>query len=185
MLVLASGSKTRADILSSHDISFEQISTDFDEDSIQSKDPKTFVYQATMGKLQSYLGKYELNKPVLCADSVVVSDGKILRKAKDKDDARAILNLQSGNKVSIITCMVFKSSSISLMDISSTTYEFAKFDEQKLENYLNSNEWQGKAGACMVEGFCKEFILSVNGFESTAKGLCVEKLLPFLKSEEK
>ncbi len=185
MLILASNSKTRADILSYYGISFEQIGTNFDEDSIQSKDPKTFVYEATMGKLQSYLSKYDLSKPVLCADSVVVSKGKILRKAKNKDEAREILNLQSGHEVSIITCMAYKSEKISLTDISSTTYQFAKFDEKKLEKYLNSNDWQGKAGACMVEGFCKEFILSVRGFESTAKGLCIEKLLPYLKSEDR
>ena len=39
----------------------------------------------------------------------------------------------------------------------------------------------GKAGAIMVEGFCKPYIKSVDGYESTAMGLCVEKLLPYLK----
>jgi septum formation protein len=33
----------------------------------------------------------------------------------------------------------------------------------------------------MVEGFCKPYIKSVNGFESTAMGLSIEKLLPFLE----
>ncbi len=38
-----------------------------------------------------------------------------------------------------------------------------------------------KAGACMVEGFCKRYIKEVVGLESTAKGLSIEKLLPFLE----
>jgi len=33
----------------------------------------------------------------------------------------------------------------------------------------------------MVEGFCKKYIKSVQGYESTAMGLSVEKLLPWLK----
>ncbi|MBD3806311.1 MAG: septum formation inhibitor Maf, partial [Sulfuricurvum sp.] len=39
----------------------------------------------------------------------------------------------------------------------------------------------GKAGACMVEGFCKPYIREVRGFESTAMGLSIEVLKPFLE----
>ena len=35
----------------------------------------------------------------------------------------------------------------------------------------------------MVEGFCKPYIKSVKGFESTAMGLSIEKLIPFLNSD--
>ena len=51
-----------------------------------------------------------------------------------------------------------------------------------MENYLKSGECFGKAGAIMVEGFCKPYIKSVKGFESTAMGLSIEKLIPFLNS---
>lgn len=180
MLILASSSKTRADILKAHDIEFVQKSSDFDEESLRTKEPKSFVYQATMGKLNSFL-QTKPNQPVLCADTVVTANNEILRKAKDVHDAKRILSLQSGNKVSIITCMAYVDKDISFYDLSSTVYEFAKFDEEKLQNYLKTDEWRGKAGACMVEGFCKEYILSVRGLESTAMGLSIEKLLPFLR----
>jgi septum formation protein len=117
---------------------------------------------------------------VLCADTVVTSKGKLLRKAKDKEDARKILQTQSGSVVSIITCMILKSKTRELIDLSSTDYIFKEFDKDKLEEYLNTDEWQGKAGACMVEGFCKDYILEVRGYESTAMGLCIEKLLPYV-----
>jgi septum formation protein len=67
-----------------------------------------------------------------------------------------------------------------LQGISDTKYQFADFVSDDLENYLASGEWQGKAGACMVEGFCKKYIKSVVGLESNAMGLQVEKLLPWL-----
>ncbi len=184
MLILASLSKTRAEILKKSGIKFKKIATNFDEESIQTTNPKDFVYKATMGKLQSYIKNHGLSNPVLCADSVVVSQNKILRKANSKEEARVILQEQSGNEVSIITCMAYKSEDITLHDISSTTYKFSKFNEEDLEKYLKSDEWKGKAGACMVEGFCKKYILSTRGLESTAMGLCVEKLLPFLQSED-
>jgi septum formation protein len=78
--------------------------------------------------------------------------------------------------------MIYKSKSIELIDISITSYEFKKFEEDDLLNYLKSGECFGKAGAIMVEGFCKPYIKSVKGFESTAMGLSIEKLIPFLNS---
>lgn len=181
MLVLASNSQTRASLLEKFNIKFAQKGIFFDEDTLTCKDPKEFVYMATMGKMDSFLETNSLECPVLCADTVVTARGKILRKAKDKEDARRILALQSGSGVSIITCMVYKTKALSFIDVSSTVYEFDVFEKDDLEDYLASHEWQGKAGACMVEGFCKKYIKSVRGYESTAMGLCVEKLLPFLK----
>ena len=55
-----------------------------------------------------------------------------------------------------------------------------RVEEADLERYLESGLWQGKAGGCMVEGFCKKYIKSVDGYESTAMGLQVESLLPWI-----
>ena len=179
-IVLASNSPIRAQLLSSHGVPFVQKVANFDEESLNISNPRSFVYRATLGKMKSYLAMYDLELPVLCADTVVTCNGKLLRKAKDKNDARRILQEQSGNVVSILTCMILKSKKREFIDVSSTDYKFKEFDENALEEYLESGEWQDKAGACMVEGFCKDYIEEVRGFESTAMGLCVEKLLPFL-----
>ncbi|MGA9045367.1 septum formation inhibitor Maf [Sulfuricurvum sp.] len=182
MLRLASSSITRAELLREAGISFIQESIDFDEDSIIASSPKNFVYQATLGKYRVNLEKFGCSDyPLLVADTVVTAHGKILRKAKDEADARAILEMQSGSDVAIITCMIYKTSRLELMDISSTHYFFDVFDPHEVENYLRSGEWRGKAGACMVEGFCKSYIREVRGFESTAMGLSVEVLKTFLK----
>ncbi len=181
MLRLASGSVTRAELLKDAGINFIQESVEFDEDSIVSSCPKNFVYQATHGK-------YEVNRrafgikdyPLLVADTVVTSGGKILRKAKSEDDARDILLTQSASITSIITCMIYEDSSKQIVDISSTKYLFDEFDEKDLDRYIKSGEWQGKAGACMVEGFCKKYIKQVQGYESTAMGLNTELLKTFL-----
>ncbi|MDD5052369.1 MAG: septum formation inhibitor Maf [Sulfuricurvum sp.] len=181
MLRLASASITRAELLSSAGIPFLQESLDFDEDSILATSPKNFVYQATLGKYKINLEKFGCEDyPLLVADTVVTAHGKILRKAKDETDARTILQMQSGSDVAIITCMIYKTPRLELIDISSTHYFFNVFDPQAIEKYLQSGEWRGKAGACMVEGFCKPYIREVRGFESTAMGLCTEVLKPFL-----
>lgn len=177
MIRLGSNSPTRALILKNFGIDFIQNGGDFDEDSITTTNPKAFCYEATKGKFEELYRIYGINDmPLLVADSVVTCEGKLLRKAKDLNDAKDMLELQSGNKTSVITCMIYKSKEKEIIDISITTYEFFPFDKKHMEEYLDSGECFGKAGAIMVEGFCKPYIKEVIGFESTAMGLSVEKL---------
>ncbi|OCL83385.1 septum formation inhibitor Maf [Arcobacter porcinus] len=182
MIRLGSNSPTRAQILKSFNIDFIQNGGNFDEDSIKTTNPKEFCFLATKGKFEELYSKYTVeDMPLLVADSVVTCEGKLLRKAKDFNDAKYMLELQSGNKTSVISCMIFKSKELELIDISITTYEFMEFDKKDIENYIKSGECFGKAGAIMVEGFCKPYIKNVIGLESTAMGLSIEKLIPFLK----
>jgi len=181
MIRLGSNSSTRAKILKDNNINFVQNGGTFNEDSIKTNNPEEFVRIATLGKFEELLNKYGIEEmPLLVADSVVACDGKLLRKAKNKEDARAMLELQSNNTTSVITCMIFKSKETYLFDVNKTTYEFDTFKKEDLDEYINSGLCMGKAGAIMVEGFCKPYIKKVNGYESTAMGLCIEKLLPFL-----
>ena len=177
-MILCSASKTRAELLKSFGVEFTQEAVDFDEETIIATSPKNFVYQATFGKYR--VAKEMFKDNILVADTVVTSGGEILRKAKDKDDARRILELQSGSVTSIITCTIYEKKDLFFLDISSTDYVFSKFDSYDLEVFLKSGEWRGKAGACMVEGFCKPYIKEVRGLESNAMGLPVQKVLPFV-----
>lgn len=181
MIRLASGSETRAMLLREAGIEFIQESKDFDEDTIVASSPKNFVYQATLGKYEVNLKAFGFDDyPLLVADTVVTSGGKILRKAKSEDDARNILMTQSGSITSIVTCMIYHSKAKKLIDISQTDYIFSDFNLNDLESYLQSGKWREKAGACMVEGFCKSYIKQVKGFESTAMGLNTQVLKTFI-----
>jgi len=181
MIRLASSSQTRALLLNEAGIEFIQESVDFDEDKIMASSPKNFVYQATLGKYEANLKAFGFKDyPLLVADTVVTAKNQILRKAKCVDDARNILMTQSGDVTSIITCMIYQSKEKKLIDISQTDYLFNTFDMDDLDKYLESGEWRGKAGACMVEGFCKSYIKEVRGFESTAMGLNTEVLKRFM-----
>ncbi len=181
MIRLGSNSPTRAFILTSQNIPFVQNGGSFDEDGITETNPYKFVKIATKGKFDELYSKFGCDDmPLLVADSVVVCEDKLLRKAKDKNDARKMIELQSGNKTSVVTCMIFKSQDSYIFDVSKTTYQFAPFNKEDIDRYIESGECMGKAGAIMVEGFCKPYIVSVDGYESTAMGLCIEKLLPFI-----
>jgi len=181
LIRLGSNSPTRALILKNFKIDFIQNGGDFNEDTILTTNPKSFCYEATKGKFNELYKKYGVeDMPLLVSDSVVTSNGELLRKAKDEADAKRMLELQSGSETSVITCMIYKSKKKECIDISITTYEFEEFDEKHMQEYISSGECFGKAGAIMVEGFCKPYIKSVKGYESTAMGLCAEKLFQFM-----
>ena len=181
-MILCSLSNTRAEILKKAGIEFIQKKCDFDEESIKTNDPYEFVIRASYGKFKECLKCFK-NEDIVSADTVVSDGVEILRKAKNKEDAREILLKQSGKKIKIITAMwvFYKNRIFSRVD--ETVYEFREFELNDLEQYLESEEWVGKAGACMVEGFCKKYIRNVIGYESTAMGLCVEELLKIIGEE--
>ncbi len=181
MIVLCSASESRAFLLQNFGIDFIQKVPEFDEEQITTNVAKDFVYTASKGKMETAVKAFGLEMPLLCADTVIsAADGTILRKPKNIDDARRILQIQSGSTISIISAAHYRSKTLFFSDISATHYRFALFGEDEMEAYLQSGLWQGKAGGCMVEGFCKKYILSVKGYESTAMGLQVETLLPWL-----
>ncbi|NPA50212.1 MAG: septum formation inhibitor Maf [Epsilonproteobacteria bacterium] len=178
---LASGSLTRAKMLKEAKVEFIQTPVDFNEESIKADTPRGYVYYVAKGKLLLAKEKFGLNIPILTADSVVVKGGKILKKPKDINEARELLLQQSGSEISIVTSIHYESKNLYFCDTSATYYQFAPFDKEDLNRYLNSKEWEGKAGGCMVEGFCKKYIKRVNGLESCAMGLTLEKLLVWLE----
>jgi len=163
-------------------IEFVQSPVDFDEEALlrEYDDPREFVCAAARGKLQRAIERYGLDIPIVVADTVVTADKEILRKAANEEEARAILKKQSGNKVDIISCMIYADKDGTIEDLDITSYTFAPFDPEDLERYIQSGQWRGKAGACMVEGFCKKYIQDVQGRQSTAMGLQVEKLKEIL-----
>jgi len=181
-MILCSSSPTRAKLLKKAKIDFIQKNCDFDEESIRTSDPYEFVTRASYGKFKECLKCFK-DEDIISADTVVTDSKAVLRKAKSKEDAKEILLKQSGKEIRIVTCMWvrFKGRIFSRLD--ETVYEFSEFDSKDLQNYLDSGEWKGKAGACMVEGFCKKYIKNVKGYESTAMGLCVEELQKIIGGE--
>jgi septum formation protein len=183
MIHLCSNSQSRALLLKQFGIDFIQKAPEYDEEQITTTIAKDFVYTASKGKMEAAVKEFGLELPLLCADSVIMAaDGTILRKAKDVEDARRILSIQSGSTISIVSSLHYRTKELLLVDTSATHYHFAPFEEDDLEAYLESGLWRGKAGGCMVEGFCKKYIRSVDGYESTAMGLQVEVLLPWLST---
>lgn len=180
MITLASSSPTRANLLKDTGINFTQISFQFDESKVEKNvKPEIYVQNVVKAKKEQFLKENVGLKNLLFADSCVAYGDKILGKAKDENEALAMLNLQSGNECSVYTAMIFLGE-FELINVSKTKYKFAKFSEQDLKSYLESGEWRGKAGAMTIENFNKKYIISQHGETSTAMGLNLKILKAFL-----
>lgn len=181
MLRLCSSSLSRKRILEVHNIPFIQCDNNFNEESILIKEPKKFAYHAVLGKHRNALRLYGLDLPLLVVDTVIDYQNTLQRKAKDVKEAELFLQNQSGDSINILTCMIVHTKDFYLLDMSQTHYEFFEFDSHDLQSYLDSCEWQNKAGAVMMEGFHQKYIKKQIGTTSNAMGLNVEVLQGFLK----
>lgn len=177
---LISSSKTRAFLLQSCGIEFNQVNFDFNEH-INVNCHKYHIPMYIVRSKAKQFKNYNPNlKNTLFADSMVVCQDEIFGKANSKKEALYMLNKQSNNVVSVISAMIFESDDMVLENISVTSFVFSKFNEQKLDFYIQNEQYLGKAGAMSIEGFNKEFIKSQIGNTSTAMGLNVEVLKAYL-----
>lgn len=177
---LASSSVTRAKILRDFGIAFTQIPFEYDESINIKKDPLTYTYSVVKAKEKQFLSKNPNLENTLFADSAVIVDNQIYGKAKNESEARDMLLKQSGNLASVVSSFIFIGQNFRLENTSITTYKFKEFSIDDIDMYIKSKDCYGKAGAMMIEGFNKKYIISQVGNTSTAMGLNAEILKAYL-----
>lgn len=180
MIYLVSSSQTRVKLLKEYNIKFKQINFNYDETGVKKDDPISYAYKVVSLKQKQFKSFNNELKNLLFADSCVVVDEKIFGKAKNDDEAIYMLEKQSNNFASIISAFIFEGDKKSIVNLSITTYKFAKFDKKDIDEYIKNKTYLGKAGAMMIEGFNKKYIISQKGNTSTAMGLNIEALKAYL-----
>lgn len=112
---------------------------------------------------------------VLGADTIVVAGGQILGKPADRDHAREILTLLAGTRQSVITgvCLLGPRGQRRI-ECETTFVTMRAATPAEIEAYLDSGEWQGKAGAYAIQETGDRFVQSVEGSFSNVVGLPME-----------
>ncbi|MCW1360988.1 septum formation inhibitor Maf [Campylobacter sp. US33a] len=183
MIILASNSISRANLLKDAGIDFKQVGFDYNENLNKNLSPSVYVQKIVLEKEKQFLESFKdefKNEMLLFADSIVCVDNKILTKAKDKEEAYKMLSLQNNYKASILSAFLLSNPKKRIFSLSKTTLYFKKFDENALKKYVESEIFKGKAGAIMCEGFHKDYIYKQIGNLSTALGLDTKTLKAYL-----
>ena len=179
MLLLASRSPRRREILESAGIPFEVRAVDIHESRRDDEPPDDYVRRLAREKAEAV--RASLDDVVLGADTVVVLDRHVLEKPVDAEDARRMLRLLSGRDHVVITGVCLRSAQRLIVDSERTIVRFMAMTEEEIEQYAASGEPMDKAGAYAIQGLASKFIVRVEGCYFNVVGLPVAKVYRMLR----
>lgn len=171
-LVLASASPRRMDLLFQIGIVPARVTpANIDETPRNGENPKQLVARLSVEKAIA-VSKENPGVFVLGADTVVACGRRILSKAQTLEQARKLLKLLSGRRHRVIGGLAVISPEGKLYKrIVETHVAFKRLSFKELELYLESREWEDKAGAYAIQGLGSKFIRAINGSYSNVVGL--------------
>jgi septum formation protein len=179
--ILASSSPRRAEILTREKVRFEiKILDSYKEENVSS-DPVTHVLESSKRKAKSVAGEVE-DGIILGADTIVVLDGEILGKPKNKEDAFFILKKLSGRTHDVYTgvTLINKSTGKMISNYDVTKVKFNQLNEQKISDYITTGEPMDKAGAYGIQGMGSFLVDHIEGSLDNVIGLPTERLQEML-----
>ena len=172
MLVLASASPRRRELLRNAHISFEVEPADIDEDPLPKEAAKECAERLAREKAR-VIGEKRPNDAVLGADTVVVIDNQILGKPADAADAARMLRLLSGRTHEVITGVCLASNGCYSVASETTSVTMSEISEKEIAGYVSSDEPMDKAGAYAIQGIASRWIPRIEGDYSNVVGLPV------------
>jgi len=169
-LVLGSASPRRRELLAQIGLVPDDIRPpDIDEDPQRGELPRAYVRRLAAEKARAVpAGPGEV---VLCADTTVAMGRRILGKPADADEARAFLAALSGRRHRVLTAVAVARDGRLRQRLVETAVAFKRLSGDEIGAYLDSGEWQGKAGGYAIQGMAGAFIPWINGSVSAVIGL--------------
>ena len=191
MLVLASASPRRQELLRSAGIPFVVQPTDIPEIPQPGEHPKTCAERLAREKAQ-VIARQRPSDIVLGADTIVVVNGGMLGKPTDANDAARMLRLLSGCSHQVITgvCLIGPEPRAenhelrTFEDVRSetTTVFMDAVSDEDIHSYITSGEPMDKAGAYAIQGMASRWIPRIEGDYSNVVGLPVALVYRMLRA---
>jgi septum formation protein len=171
MLILASSSPRRRDILQAAGIEFVVRPADLDETVLPGEDAESYVRRLARAKAEAIVsGPGDI---VLGADTVVVIGGEILGKPAGAEDARRMLGLLAGREHAVMTGICLRAGAARVEDIAITRVHFLPLTDGEIDRYVESGEPLDKAGAYAIQGLASKFVDRIEGCYFNVVGLPV------------
>ena len=179
MLILASASPRRKEILSEHFANFKVVVSDVDERAINLS-PSEMSLDLAKQKAYAVFSKHN-DDIILACDTIVVFQGEIFNKPVNKDDARRMLRALSGNMHFVLSSYVLISKDFEIAKTVKSIVYFNELDDDLIDRYIESGSPMDKAGAYGMQD--KEFNLvkKIRGSYDNVKGLPIESILEDIK----
>lgn len=195
-LILASGSAYRKHVLESLNLEFETIVSEIDEsfaDNFPCEEKPEIIAkvkaEAVYGKICTFSRtmqqKYQ-NALIIAADTLLLSGAKSYGKPENRDEAFQFLEDFSGKTHFAVTSIVTFNTRTKIYHSvkNKTAVTFKKLNTKEINDYLDTNEWQGSAGAYRVQGLAACFIKKIEGSASCVAGLPISDFYDILLSQD-
>ncbi len=181
MLILASLSPRRIDLLRSLGLEFKVVGSGVDEEVFSHDDPRTHVLRVSLEKVRAVSEKER--GVIIGADTVVFLDGRILGKPKDEEDARGILEFISGKEHTVYTGFTIVDNRGSIKTYQKVVESVVKIKDlsrEEVEWYISTGEPMDKAGAYAVQGIGAYMVEYIKGSYTNVVGLPMTEVVEAL-----
>jgi len=179
-LILASSSPRRHELLIAAGIPHIVQPTSICEDRLGSEPPEAYVRRLAEAKARA--AHASPSDIVLGADTAVFIDDEILGKPIDAHDAARMLRLLSGRDHWVHTGICLLKGTRVVVDAACTMVSFAELTDSEIQEYTQSGEPAGKAGAYAIQGQASKFVRSICGSYHNVVGLPVSLVYSHLRT---
>ncbi|MCE1161203.1 MAG: Maf family protein [Burkholderiales bacterium] len=193
-IYLASQSPRRAELLKQIGVPFEVVlphdaaAAERLETPLPDENPVDYVQRVCLAKAQMMQTQITNNPkfvdrvyPILCADTTVVFENRILGKPTDAAHAAQMLRMLSGNTHEVYTAVALASADTIWQDLVRSTVRFHPLSENDIQAYIASGEPFGKAGAYAIQGYGACWVAHLSGSFSAVKGLPIFEVARMLR----
>ncbi|MBN2512327.1 MAG: septum formation protein Maf [Sedimentisphaerales bacterium] len=179
LLVLASASPRRRELLAKAGYAFRVEPSNVDEESYDKAGitSEEHCQMLALAKAREVAGRFP-DLPVLGSDTVVDFDGQIIGKPADAADAERITRMLFSKPHKVITglALIWKSKGIEIADVDTTIVYPHKLTEQQIQGHIAGGLWEGKAGAYGIQETGDEFVDRIEGSFTNVMGLPMERV---------
>lgn len=176
-MILASTSPRRKEILERFGVKFKVVPSEIEEKFNALDNPIEVVKILSLNKCIDVAKKCKKGDIIIAADTIVYYDS-ILGKPKNREDAFKILKSLSGKTHKVITgiAVIDLEDDKKQVDYEVTHVKFRDLNDDKIERYLDTEEYIDKAGAYGIQGYGEILVESITGSFSNVVGLPIYKL---------
>lgn len=171
MIILASASPRRRELLDQIGVSYRLQPVDIDESPHPRESVEALVLRLALEKARAAAQTTQEALPVLGADTLVTLGGAVMGKPADRDAALGMLAQLSGRKHDVFTAVALVGAGREAWRINHSRVRFRELTTAECEAYWTTGEPLGKAGGYAIQGRAAMFIERLEGSYSSVMGL--------------
>jgi MAF protein len=173
LLVLASNSPRRKDLLALGGWTFEVIVSNADESLLPGESPRDYVRRLAEMKARASSARAGESQIVLAADTSVVDGNAILGKPADPSEAKRMLRQLRGHVHQVYTgiAALRVRDGLILTDVCVTDVPMRDYSEAEIETYVGTGDPLDKAGAYAIQYSHFQPVASMSGCYASVMGL--------------